>query len=746
MAVGSLAMQKDVAFRDDLQYRLRRVSADNDNLAGTVARQKARLEQCEREIASLQNKNDTLQSSLKRETEKLSGAREELKTTKANLQYSKTQYNHDVRKRDRDFARLKDRMQRTVAEKTKTGMTLINPLAKPHPSTTTSNGKQRGSNNNDADVMYAVVMKNYEDRERELLGENQMLRDTLFETFRELKDRFADAGGHDPRDIELGGRPLMTSSPPQSRDEEHEEDPEAAMERAHFQLPFNLVQNTVQQRIRHVMMDLKAEWDELMDKLEGEQHAEAVVELEQRIAVLHNQNDEYQRIIEEQNRILESSLNGTAAAPRTAGHAAISEEVPAGPGWDSSIMDLAEQKAELAEKLRQLEIDRKNFTDAALRLGVERAALKREKTLFNDDRRKALGTDDFLKTLPETPGWLRARAKAEEPQHEIPPATPSRPTPANAPALADAHTDATPRPFNSTISTVQPAHNTHEHHSMEEHPAHRATGRRYDDDDNDPEHERKVSGSPPHHVDLIAHESDTLTQTPSAAHHWAPRRGREREYDDDHGHEFSEVEEGDEHVHGDGEHDEDEYHDDATIATIPLSLSTQHLQPQASSRSTSTTLTAGSTPSYIRSAMKKVERGLPSARPNTTTTARTAATPSRVRIAVGDEPQGRTLFRPGESDGKENAGPVAGTEQSAGAAPTTTTTATSKAASQRALPGEKKGFVATSTPNIPVGRKPPGFAAGGGAARIPAQRPLRPQTSTSAFSSTVPKKAAKAAK
>ncbi|KAJ3175654.1 Afadin- and alpha-actinin-binding protein [Geranomyces variabilis] len=767
-----LQRQKDVAFRDDLQYRLRRVSADNDNLAGTVARQKARLEQCEREISSLQNKNDTLQTSLKREAEKLSVAREELKATKANLQYSKTQYNHDVRKRDRDFARLKDRMQRTVNEKTK--MTLINPLAKPLSSIGSS--KQR-NNNTDADVMYGVVMRNYEDRERELLSENQMLRDTLFETFRELKDRFADAGGHDPRDHELGAGPVpsSSSSPPESRDEDEEEDPEAAMERAHFQLPFNLVQNTVQQRIRHVMMDLKAEWDELMEKIEGEQHPEMVVELEQQIAELHNQNDEYQRIIEEQNRILESSLNGTAAV-RHEGDSAMSDDIRAAPGWDSSIMDLAEQKAELEAKVRQLEIDRINFTDAALKLGVERANLQREKKYFNDERRKALGTDDFLKTLPETPGWLRARAKAEEDMDRVP-ATPSRAATEYKQERHDGDEredpdeqdgDATPRPFNSTMSTVQPTTtHMHERYNNHTHGDHARQADRHD--------ERKLSS--PDRADPIAHESDTLTQTPSTAH-W--RGGAARDDDDAHGFSESEADEEQHSVHHHEHDDDDDEHDnnhDVTVATMPLSSSARLAPPQraplSSSRSTSATV---STPSYIRSAMKKVERMpagggghnslMVSTRTTTTSTATTAAPSSssmasvtrNVRLAVGEEPEGRSFFRPGESDGKENAGPAIEGSAGNGNRADAAVVAATKTAS-RGLPagGEKKGFVATSTPNNPVGRvplrgavRPPVAGMNAGARRPPARKAIpkttRPPSSLSSTTTTAaPRRIARAA-
>lgn len=40
--------------------------------------------------------------------------------------------------------------------------------------------------------MYNVVIQNYEEREKELLAENQNLRDTLFNVFSNLKNQFTE--------------------------------------------------------------------------------------------------------------------------------------------------------------------------------------------------------------------------------------------------------------------------------------------------------------------------------------------------------------------------------------------------------------------------------------------------------------------------------------------------------------------------------------------------------------------------
>ncbi|TPX67890.1 hypothetical protein SpCBS45565_g03517 [Spizellomyces sp. 'palustris'] len=381
--------QKDVAYREDLQHRLRRTAGDNDELAGTVARMKARLEQCDREIATLNNKLDAAQKSLKKEVEKYHAAKEELKTTKANLQYSKTQYNHDLRKREREHHRLKDRMQRIVTEKSaaqKIGLKLANPL--PKAKTTTGGGGQTKKVAQE-DEMYNIVIKNYEDREKDLLVENQTLRDTLYALYSELKTQFKDQITQEEdgsNGIECG----------------HEGPPEVLdpTEKAQFQLPFNLVCHSVEERVKEAIMKLHDEWARLSETIASQHQADELQQLYGKVDAIEKECDEYRRIIAEQNRLLEFSLNEQDAKSNEGLSAHL----------ETSLMDLQEQKDELEQKCQQLEEERGKFTEAAIKLGIERAALQREKMAFEEERR-SLATQKLLKSLPETPGWLKDKSR-----------------------------------------------------------------------------------------------------------------------------------------------------------------------------------------------------------------------------------------------------------------------------------------------------------------------------------------------
>ncbi|KAJ3015220.1 hypothetical protein HKX48_004708 [Thoreauomyces humboldtii] len=567
--------QKDVAFREDLQYRLRRLSSDNDDLAGSVARHKARLEQTEKELVTAQNKLDTAQKSLKKEIEKHTTAREELKTVKSNFHYSKTQYNHDLRKRERDLQKLKERMQRTALDHSKVSITLVNPVAK-----TVATGSRKEPKRQD-DVMYEVVMKNYEEREKELMSENQLLRETLFSTFSELKNRFEDS--------------TAVKDLPRDRAASQEAD-EDTVDRAHFQMPFNLVQNSVQQRIRHVMLDLKDEWENLAENLIA-QERNPQSDIAERMAALEEQNLQYQEIIEEQERLLGLQLQDMNA---------LHEVVQAGD--ETSAAEILEQKRELEENKRQLERERSKFTEAAIKLGLERAALQRDKAAFEEQGR-AQTTQAFLGSLPETPAWLREKiSNSGMPAHVATPSRISHPLRPRSHLTGDLESSIFDTPstaFGRTYSNSKPTQK--------------------------PEFPEKTDEER-YELDGMIAPSDTLLQTPKAT------------------------------------------------TTSYLSPIDRHsdFTPSSAGGLSGRSGTTASTPSFIRSALKKTVHPTVRAR--------------SVRITV-DEAEGRS-FRPGEGD------------RSVSELGSSTNSISRGVTATRRAVTTSKPFLATSTPNSVSGGEP----------------------------------------
>ncbi|KAI9098142.1 Afadin and alpha-actinin-binding-domain-containing protein [Phlyctochytrium arcticum] len=376
--------QKDVAFREDLQYRFRRTAGEVDELTTTVARLRARLEQCDRELVMINGKLDSAQKALKKETEKGTAAREELRACKANLQFSKTQYNHDLRKRELEHQRLKDRMQKIVIEKTaslKVGMKLANPL----PKTTSAVIRKKAGRAVEGEEMYNVVMKSFEDREQELIAENQSLRETLYSLYSELRSRFESQIKPTRDELKIEDR-QPSEMPPN--------------ERAQFQLPFNLVQHSVEAKIKDSLSQLEDEWHSLNEALEEQQAIQPTEDLsgiKEQLDLAIKNCENYKRIIEEQNKIMALSNIDTQSPVKQ--HKAAD--------LDEAMRQLQRDREEMQAKAEKLESDRQKFTEAAIKLGLERAALQRERDMLEE--RDRAETAERLQDLSRTPAWLKDR-------------------------------------------------------------------------------------------------------------------------------------------------------------------------------------------------------------------------------------------------------------------------------------------------------------------------------------------------
>ncbi|KAJ3054349.1 hypothetical protein HK097_002013, partial [Rhizophlyctis rosea] len=361
--------QKDVAYREDMHDRLRRLGNDNDDLSETTIRLKARLEQSERELDTLNNKLDTLESTTRTLREKHKVAKEEAKTAQVTLQQSKAQFTHEMRKRERDFVRLREQLQRSMTEKHPKGGSIKIVNALPKATSNLASKKEK----KDEDGMYSAVITSYELREKEIISENANLRRCLFELYSELQTQLIrrdDVGGGHLDDVEsdkFGGR----------------------QEDVQFQMPFDLVRHSVVHKVRSAIEETKEEWGVLRHSQGGGQVPEELVEELER---LRRECDEYRDLLQKQNQLLTMSFESQAGGKGGEGSTDTFE----------MSAELEEQRREIEEQRTQLEEDRRKFTEAAIKLGLEREALQREQDQFVDEQRMT-ETENLLQNLPKTP-------------------------------------------------------------------------------------------------------------------------------------------------------------------------------------------------------------------------------------------------------------------------------------------------------------------------------------------------------
>ncbi|KAL9950371.1 hypothetical protein ACROYT_G042859 [Oculina patagonica] len=347
--------QRNMKQLTDLEQKNLRTRCDNDNLIQNQKRLKEQLESAEREIAMSNERERQLQGKLKKAKEELKLEREELKKTKANSLHLQKQFEHETRKKEREFSRLKERIHQLLTDKSherKVGLDILNLINRPA-------GGQRatwktGSAKNEEE-MYKMLITNYEERQKELLVENSDLRETLQNMQAELVNLLNQQNEGYESNTEGGD----TSSVDE-------------LSSGHFHMPYDMVREGIESSLREKWRILKSRLEEAnRGSTNGSSKSDEVLSLERQI-------ENYRHVVGQQENLIESlqsrvnSLNS--------------------PEKDSSLLsdsqlyheqeELESNKLIFAEQKTVLENERRQLADAAVKLGHERKKFEEERASF----------------------------------------------------------------------------------------------------------------------------------------------------------------------------------------------------------------------------------------------------------------------------------------------------------------------------------------------------------------------------
>ncbi|CAG8822293.1 22123_t:CDS:2, partial [Gigaspora margarita] len=230
------------------QFPLDFFNNKDEESATKIKTLKTRAELSEREVDTLKAKLIKIEDHLQLELEKHRSTKDELIKTKANLQNVKSQAMHDIRKRETEYTRFKEKMQKLLSDKyhSTCGPQGVNP---PRKQLVKSMHYTTSFINCDADAPINVKQDGDADaRDKDLLLENSKLRKLLFEVHNQVTSfigsqtqmRFASI------DPELAS--LKTPESYNSR-------------AAHTQLPFELFAQNLEEEVKDLLLALKFEWN-----------------------------------------------------------------------------------------------------------------------------------------------------------------------------------------------------------------------------------------------------------------------------------------------------------------------------------------------------------------------------------------------------------------------------------------------------------------------------------------------------
>ncbi|XP_047332794.1 afadin- and alpha-actinin-binding protein-like [Impatiens glandulifera] len=280
--------QRDIDFRDTSNEHRQRLLSDISRLEAKVERLESDLAAKDREIGTLTRKEAKATATFKAQIEKLQQEKEEFQRMVIGNQQVKTQQIHEMKKKEKEYIKLQEKLNQVVMEKkkeSKSGMEIMNLLQK--------EGRQRGTwNGKKADTdFHKKIVDAYEAKNQELVAENADLKALLRSTQADMRDFLNDPNGllskkSLPVNERLGPEP--SNSPMGGRTDV-------------FDLPFHMARDQIEENLRAKMASIKGRMVQLQDT---NQEADVTPEATEKELELEAQLVEARSIIQEQASIM----------------------------------------------------------------------------------------------------------------------------------------------------------------------------------------------------------------------------------------------------------------------------------------------------------------------------------------------------------------------------------------------------------------------------------------------------------
>ncbi|KAG0630759.1 hypothetical protein M758_1G202000 [Ceratodon purpureus] len=274
--------QRDIEYRETANETRQRLMSDMSRLEAKVERLTDQLASKERELQAITSKEQKAAATSRAQIERLQHEKDEFQRMVISTQQVKIQQMHELKKKEKDYIKLQERLNQVLMEKkkeSKTGIEIMNLLQK--------EGRQRGTwNTKKADGdFYKMIVDAYETKKQELVAENSDLRALLRSMQGDMRDFLntpsglmrpgTGASSHElePPPTPLGGRTDV------------------------FDLPFHMARDQIEHSLRAKMSTIKERMTQLQESQIGLNAGRETSEREQ---ALEAQLVEARSIISEQ--------------------------------------------------------------------------------------------------------------------------------------------------------------------------------------------------------------------------------------------------------------------------------------------------------------------------------------------------------------------------------------------------------------------------------------------------------------
>ncbi|NXH17859.1 ADIP protein, partial [Bucco capensis] len=372
---------KNLRAQEEVEMQHLKLGSDMDHLQNCYAKLKEQLELSKREIVGLQERDRQLQSKNRNLHQLLKNEKDEVQKLQNIISSRATQYNHDMKRKEREYNKLKERLHQLVMNKKdkKIAMEVLNYVGR-------ADGK-RGAWRTDKtearneEEMYKVLLSDYEQRQKQLLVENAELKKVLQQMKKEIISLLPPQKQKAKERSEDG--PVLSDL---------EEDIGELNKENMWELSCETVREQLTNSIRKQWRMLKNHVEKL-DNQVSRVHSEALDEKdvisredhELETEKLELEIQQCKEMIKTQQQLLQQQLMS-----------------PCDDDTTLLLQDcyLLEERERLQEEWRlfreqkkNFEKERRSFTEAAIRLGLERKAFEEDRGAWLKQQFLSISTD-----------------------------------------------------------------------------------------------------------------------------------------------------------------------------------------------------------------------------------------------------------------------------------------------------------------------------------------------------------------
>ncbi|XP_018608669.1 synovial sarcoma, X breakpoint 2 interacting protein a isoform X3 [Scleropages formosus] len=357
---------------ENLETEQFKYSSNLEHLQLSNSKLKDQLEHSKRENTGLFERERQLQMKIKSLQNSLKNEKEEVQKLQNIISSRATQYNHDMKRKEREYTKLKERLNQLLIDKKdkKLAIEVLNYVGRSDGKRSLwKTGKTEARNEEE---MYQTLLKNYESRQKDLMVENAELKKVLQQMKKEMVSILSS------RKHSLKGETIEESLEQTASDNEEDvcdssrETLELSCEHAREQLTnsirqqWRLLKDHMEKLNSQASLVQNGKWVD-NDVIPRKAHEEEMDKLKLEIQQCKDFIQTQQQLWQQQ---LSSPCDDETAALLNDCYMLEEKE------------RLKEEWRLFDEQRRNFEKERKNFTEAAIRLGRERKAFEEDRATW----------------------------------------------------------------------------------------------------------------------------------------------------------------------------------------------------------------------------------------------------------------------------------------------------------------------------------------------------------------------------